>query len=66
MYCCIYLYYLHVGAYVFGVLFLVQLAFSRHYVEVFGIFCSVTWNFMFVALTLITFYIRHLNYCIVA
>jgi hypothetical protein len=62
MYCFIQLYYVHFGAYVFGVL----LTSFTQFVEIFGIFCLVTWNFIFVGLTLITFYIRHSNYCIVA
>jgi hypothetical protein len=62
MCCFIRLYYLHFGAYVFGVL----LTSFMQFVEIFGTFCLVIWHFIFVGLTLITFYIRLSNYCIFA
>ena len=46
IYCCIYLYYLRAGAYIFSVLFLVRLTSFMQYVEILGIFCLGMWNFI--------------------
>jgi len=57
MSCFIQLYYVHFGAYVFGVL----LTSLMQFVEIFGIFCLVTLNFIFIGLTLITFLYKALK-----
>jgi hypothetical protein len=62
MSCFIQLYYLRFGAYVFGVL----LTLFMQFVEIYWIFLFSRVEFMFFGLTLITFYIRHSNYCIFA